>query len=222
MTTTEASGVRSDPDRDDRMQPWVYELVRALLVPILRTVFRLRSLGEEHVPATGPVLLAATHRSNFDPFVVGAPLTQRRLRFMAKAELYKVPGLRWLLRNGGCFKVERGKGDTAAIVAAERLLRAGELVVVFPEGTRNRDGKARPRTGAARLALRTGAPLVPAAHTGTDGLRLFPPRLPRFAVAFGPPIDLSDLATLEPREAARVATARWSAAVAELHARLGR
>jgi 1-acyl-sn-glycerol-3-phosphate acyltransferase len=168
------------------------------------------------------VVLASMHRSNWDPFVIGVPLAQRRMRFMAKAELYAVPGLRQVLRAGGAFKVERGKADAAALEVATRLLRQGEVVVVFPEGTRNRDGRARAHSGAARLALRTGTPLVPAALVGTDAWRLVPPRIPRFGVAFGAPIRTDDLEGLSHREAARIATERWTAAVAELHAALRR
>jgi 1-acyl-sn-glycerol-3-phosphate acyltransferase len=204
------------------MRPWVYEAFRRVVVPLFRTVFRQEDVGRRHVPSSGGVVLASMHRSNWDPFVVGVPLHDRRMRFMAKAELYRVPGLRALLRAGGAFKVERDKADAAALQIAVELLRRGEVVMVFPEGTRNRDGTARPRTGAARLALRTGAPLVPAALLGTDDLRLLPPRLPRFAVAYGPPIRTDDLTGLSSREAARIATERWAAAVAELRADLER
>ncbi len=225
MTAEERAAGRPaqhDPDRDVRMRPWVYEAFRVVVVPLFRTVFRQVDLGREHVPAQGGVVLASMHRSNWDPFVVGVPLDDRRMRFMAKAELYRIPGLRALLRAGGAFKVERDKADAAALQIAVELLRRGEVVMVFPEGTRNRDGTARPRTGAARLALRTGTPLVPAALLGTDDFRLVPPRLPRFAVAYGPPIATGDLAGLSSREAARIATERWSSAVTELRADLER
>ncbi len=204
------------------MRPWVYEAFRVVVVPLFRTVFRQVDLGSEHVPEQGGVVLASMHRSNWDPFVIGVPLARRRMRFMAKAELYAVPGLRQILRAGGAFKVERGKADAAALEIATRLLRAGEVVVVFPEGTRNRDGRARAHTGAARLALRTGTPLVPAALVGTDAWRLLPPRVPRFGVAFGPPIRVDDLGDLSHREAARVLTERWTEAVTALHAALVR
>jgi 1-acyl-sn-glycerol-3-phosphate acyltransferase len=204
------------------MRPWVYESFRRVVVPLFRSLFRQIDVGREHVPATGGVVLASMHRSNWDPFVVGVPLHDRRMRFMAKAELYRVPGLRALLRAGGAFKVERDKADAAALQIAVELLRRGEVVMVFPEGTRNRDGSARPRTGAARLALRTGTPFVPTALLGTDEFRLFPPRLPRFAVAYGAPIRTDDLAGMSSREAARIATERWAAAVAELRADLER
>jgi 1-acyl-sn-glycerol-3-phosphate acyltransferase len=180
-------------------------------VPI-RIVFRLRVVGLDGVPATGGAIVAPTHRSNFDSVVVGVAL-HRHLRFMAKAELYRSRPFAWLLRSAGAFKVERGKSDIAAVEQAIAMARGGELVCVFPEGTRNRDGTGKPFSGAARMKISAGVPMIPVAVIGTDRLRLFPPRLPRFTCAFGAPLRDDDLAELEERWQARRLTERWSAAI---------
>jgi 1-acyl-sn-glycerol-3-phosphate acyltransferase len=171
----------------------VYYAVGALSLPVVRSVFRLKTTGLEHLPADGGFVLAANHTSNFDPWPLGLPLfPQRWLRFMAKSELYWWP-LSRLLDAVGAFPVERGKGDVEAIAKAVELVRSGEVVVMFPEGTRQRKGlrkrwEARPHTGAARIALRAGAPLVPAAIKGTDRLA----RLGPLRVAYGPPVEVSE------------------------------
>jgi len=171
----------------------VYQAVGALSLPIVRFLFRLRATGLEHLPAEGGFVLAANHTSNFDPWPLALPLfPQRWLRFMAKSELYWWP-LGRLLDAAGVFPVERGRGDVEAIAKAVELVRSGEVVVMFPEGTRRRKGlrkrwEARPHTGAARIAQGAGAPLVPAAIKGTDRLA----RLGPLRVAYGPPVVVSD------------------------------
>src|SRR5947208_17195971 len=163
----------------------------------VKLLYRLRATGLEHVPREGGFVLAANHTSNFDPWPLALPLFPRRwLRFMAKSELYWWP-LGYLLNGGGAFPVRRGEGDADAIAKAVELCRAGEVVVMFPEGTRRRKGlrkkwEARPHTGAARIALDAGVPLVPAAVDGTDRLA----RLAPLRVVYGAPIEQSD----DPRE----------------------
>jgi 1-acyl-sn-glycerol-3-phosphate acyltransferase len=155
----------------------------------VRLLFRLRASGVENIPAEGGFVLAANHTSNFDPWPLGLPLFPRRqLRFMAKSELYWFP-LTPVLNAAGAFPVRRGERDLEAIQTAVDLCRAGEVVVMFPEGTRRRKGlrkkhQARPHTGAARIALEAGVPLVPAAVKGTDRLA----RLGPLRVAFGKPL----------------------------------
>jgi 1-acyl-sn-glycerol-3-phosphate acyltransferase len=179
--------------------------------------FRLKATGAENVPRTGGVVLASLHRSNWDTFALGVPLRHRTLRPMAKVELYRNPVLGWIISHGGGFPVDRGKADEQAVATAIALLRAGELLCMYPEGTRNRSGKARVHTGAARLALESGAALVPVAHRGTDQVRLWPPRLPQFRVAYGPPVPLDDLREWDDlRRASYEATERWKAAVEDL------
>jgi 1-acyl-sn-glycerol-3-phosphate acyltransferase len=171
----------------------LYLLAGVLSWPFVRFAYRLRWNGLEHVPPTGGFVLAANHTSNFDPWPLGIPLFPRRwLRFMAKSELYWWP-LRYALDAGGAFPVHRGEGDTEAIETAVELVQAGEVVVMFPEGTRRRKGlrkkwEARPHTGAARIAHEAGAPLVPAAIKGTDRLA----RLGPLRVAYGPPVTVTE------------------------------
>jgi 1-acyl-sn-glycerol-3-phosphate acyltransferase len=179
----------------------------------VRVLFRLRWRGLEHVPREGGAVLAANHTSNIDPWPLGLPLFPRRfLRFMAKSELYWVP-LRYVLNAGGAFPVRRGEGDLEAIRTAVELCRSGQVVVMFPEGTRRRKGlrkKWQPRshTGAARIAREAGVPLVPAAISGTDRLT----RLGPLRIVYGPPVEASD----DPMET----TERLMAAIKELEATL--
>jgi len=195
---------------------WVYLAIGLLTAVPVRLLFRMRWSGLEHVPAGGCVL-AANHVSNLDPWPLGIPLFPRRwLRFMAKSELY-FPPLKWILRGGGAFPVRRGEKDTDAIERAVELCRQGEIVVMFPEGTRRAKGMrkkhtARPHSGAARIALLAGVPLVPAAIAGTDELR----RLGPLRVVYGAPIELDDLGELDVRDAAQVATDRLMAEIERL------
>jgi 1-acyl-sn-glycerol-3-phosphate acyltransferase len=221
-STPDAASARDDAlDRRGNFQPWFYRVLRIVTAPVVRGLFRLRSSGVENIPATGGVVLAPMHRSNFDSLVVALPLP-RPLRFMAKAELYRSRAMAWVLRSGGAFKVERNASDMAAVETAMRLLRAGEIVVIYPEGTRNRRGTVKPRSGAARIALATGTPVVPVAVSGTDRVRLWPPRFPRFEARYGPPLRTDDLAELEDRYAARELTNRWQEAVTAMRADLDR
>jgi 1-acyl-sn-glycerol-3-phosphate acyltransferase len=159
-------------------------------------------------------VLSANHTSSFDPWPLGIPLFPHRfLRFMAKSELFWPP-LGWLVKGGGGFKVHRGERDTAAIATAEQLARDGYVVVMFPEGTRRTKGLrkkhvARAHTGAARIALAAGVPLVPAAISGTDRLR----QLARLRVAYGAPVDIDDLRERPASEVAQEATDRLMEAI---------
>src|ERR671931_603049 len=166
-------------------------------------------------------LLAAAISLPFVRWPLGLPLFPRRqLRFMAKNELFN-PLLAPLLKAGGAFPVRRGEGDVEAIEQAVELVRAGEVVVMFPEGTRRKKGlrkkhEARAHTGAARIALRAGAPLVPAAISGTDRLS----RLAPLRVVYGTPVPLDDLAGSELKQASREATDRLMAEIGRLEASL--
>ena len=202
------------------MASTLYQLIGGASWPIVRGLYRLRAQGVEHLPEGGFVL-AANHTSNFDPWPLGIPLyPDRQLRFMAKAELFN-PILGPILDAGGAFKVRRGEGDLEAMRTAAELVREGEIVVMFPEGTRRQKGLRkkhvpRPHTGAARIALDAQAPLVPAAIAGTDRLL----RLGPLRVAYGEPIDVSDLEGLETKRAAAEATERLMATISELQASL--
>ena len=191
--------------------------VGALSWPILKGLFRLRSQGEENLPATGGYVLAANHISNFDPWPLGVPIFPRRfLRFMAKSELYWWP-LSLVINAGGGFPVRRGERDVEAMQIAVDLAREGNAVAMFPHGTRQRKGlvkryQPKAHTGAARIALEAGVPLVPAAISGTDRLS----RLGPLRVRYGKPIPLDDLKDKDPSLAAREATDRLMAEIERL------
>ena len=150
---------------------WPYLVVGALSYPVLRILYRYRARGIENVPVSGGFVLAANHLSNFDPWALGMAFFPRRyLRFMAKAELFWFP-LGPFIAACGAFPVRRGENDQEAFETAVSLCREGHVVVMFPEGTRREKGlrkrhEARWRTGAARIALEAGVPLVPAGIAG--------------------------------------------------------
>jgi 1-acyl-sn-glycerol-3-phosphate acyltransferase len=198
--------------------PLLYNIVAVFSWPVLRGLFRLRDSGRDNVPTKGGCVLACNHLSSFDPWPLGMPLWPNRwLRFMAKSELYWWPAT-LVLNSAGAFKVRRGRADVEAIETAVRLAREGNVVVMFPEGTRRRKGlvkrhEARPRSGAARIALMAGVPLVPAAVAGTDRLL----RLGPLRIAYGAPIELDDLRERnDHRHASQEATDRLMARIAEL------
>jgi 1-acyl-sn-glycerol-3-phosphate acyltransferase len=170
----------------------VYSLL-ALSSQPLRLLYRMDAGGKENLPAEGGFVLAANHTSNFDPWAVGLPLyPDRFLRFMGKSELFRWP-VGPVIEAGGAFKVNRGQGDLEAIAKAVDLVKAGEVVVMFPEGTRRKKGivkkhEARPHSGAARIAGDAGVPLVPAAIKGTDRLA----RLAKVEVAYGRPVEQTE------------------------------
>jgi 1-acyl-sn-glycerol-3-phosphate acyltransferase len=193
----------------------LYSAIAAVSWPILRLAFRYRARGAENLPRDGGYVLAAGHVSNLDPWALGLQIWPRRfLRFMGKSELFWFP-LSLVIEGAGAFKVHRGQRDTEAIETAIQLAREGNVIAMFPEGTRRKKGlrkkyEAQAHTGAARIALEAGVPLVPAGIKGTDGLR----RLAAWRVRYGAPIDIDDLRGQETAEAARTATDRL---MAEIH-----
>jgi 1-acyl-sn-glycerol-3-phosphate acyltransferase len=182
----------------------------------MRTVFRMEIAGAERIPAAGPCILVANHESVVDPYILGVA-TSRRIHFMAKVELWRNPLLRRVVEGFGAFPVERGTGDGAAVGRAAQLLAEGEVLGIFPQGTCF-PFRVRPwLRGAARLALVSGAPLVPVCLVGTEQLlrpRRFKVGLPRLRILVGRPIHV------EPAPptvvAARELTRRVEEAVAEL------
>jgi glycerol-3-phosphate dehydrogenase (NAD(P)+) len=189
----------------------VYRVARLLLVPSFLVYLRLRRIGREHIPERGPAILAANHRSFLDPFVIGT-LTRRPVYYLAKRELFERRLFAWLLSSLGAFPIDRGAGDEQAIATARALLERGECVVVFPEGTRTRSGPLRaPRRGVGRLALETGAPVVPIAVIGTEdvrrGWRLRPRRV---SLRCGRPLRFPRSQRPSPALAAAVTERIWS------------
>src|SRR5882724_1737195 len=223
MQNTIASlGMGAGPGILGRVRPsLLYSLAAAFSWPVVRWLYRLRAEGEENLPAEGGYVLAANHISNLDPWPLGLPLWPRRfLRFMAKSELYWWP-LGRVITAGGGFPVRRGERDLEAMEMAIELARQGNVVAMFPHGTRQRKGlvkryQPKAHTGAARIALEAGVPLVPAAIAGTDRLSKLGP----LRVRYGRPILLDDLKDEDPSEAAREATDRLMAEIERLGADL--
>ncbi len=194
-----------------------YRTLRLIARGTLKPLFRLRIEGAEHVPREGPVLIASNHLSTLDPVVLAYGLP-RPVAFIAKAELFRMPLLSWLLPRIYAIPLERGAGDLSAIKAAIRALNQGLAFGIFPEGTRSRTGKLQPfKTGAAAIAARTGALVVPAAVIGSD--KAWPvgggPRpLKPVRVRFGRPLDFGHLPLK--KAALEAATRELEAAVAGL------
>jgi 1-acyl-sn-glycerol-3-phosphate acyltransferase len=167
----------------------LYAFMRFLASVALRGWFRVRISGRERIPGEGKVIVAPNHQNFLDPFFVGIA-TRRHVRYMAKAELFRAP-LGWLLLRLGAFPVRRGEADGAALNTAGAILADGGVVVVFPEGTRVQepDALGAPHHGAGRLAVETGAPIIPAAIDGTSHLwRGALPKFKRVQLAFLPPV----------------------------------
>lgn len=162
-----------------------YAFARFTVGTVLRAAWRFRVVGTEHVPMSGPLIVAANHLSYFDPPALGCALP-RPLTFMAKAELFRIPVLGPLIVPLGAYPIERGKGDVGAIRRSVAILREGRAVAMFPEGTRNRSGTVVPQTGVALLAMLAGAPILPAYIAGTGAVA----RFERITVAFGPPMHV--------------------------------
>lgn len=166
-----------------------YAAMRTLAVAIMRAMFGLEATGTEHVPVRGRVLLVSNHSSLLDPPLVGGACP-RQLTFLAKAELFDVPGFGRLIHALNARPVRREGADAAALRVALRVLEQGGALLVFPEGTRGPEGQLRePKPGAALLAVLSGAPVVPVFVRGSGrawprGRRL--PRPAKVKVAFGP------------------------------------
>jgi 1-acyl-sn-glycerol-3-phosphate acyltransferase len=197
-----------------------YFLCGVFIAPLLRVFWRLRVYDAEHLPVRQGFVLAPNHLSLIDPWPLSYPFFPRQLRFMAKADLFRFP-LRTALRTLGAFPVRRGRGDIDALETAAEIVRDGEIVLVFPEGTRlGKTDWTKLREpfhrGAALVALQADAPLVPMAMMGTDRLG----RFSRIRILCGPPVDIDDLRELPRREAAVTATQRLRTALEELLADL--
>ena len=157
--------------REHRANPIIYGFVRVTFQPFFQLYFRMVRIGLEHVPKRGPVLIAANHRSFLDPFVI-ACMARRPMYYVAKKELFARRWQAWILNALGAFPVDRGASDEAMMETARQILHRGDIVLIFPEGTRVRPGSlGRPKRGVGRLALETGAPVVPVAVIGTEAIR---------------------------------------------------
>jgi 1-acyl-sn-glycerol-3-phosphate acyltransferase len=194
---------------------WLLKYV--VLGPILKLIFRPDVQGLEHIPSTGPVILASNHLS-FSDSIFTPLIVNRRVTFVAKAEYFTGKGLKGRLTRmffvgTGTIPVDRSGGQAAqaALDTQLRVLKSGNIAGIYPEGTRSPDGRLyRGKTGVARLALRSGAPVVPIAHLNTDEIqptgRLIP-RIRRVRMRIGAPLDFARYADrLGDRRAERAIT----------------
>jgi 1-acyl-sn-glycerol-3-phosphate acyltransferase len=191
------------------VNPFLYWPVRWFLKGFVLGYFRLRRLGREHVP-DGGVVLAANHRSFLDPFAIGYCLP-RPVYFVAKQELFRNPILGWFLNCMGAFPIRRGESDEESMETALQLLDRGDAVVIFPEGTRIRAGSlGRPKRGVGRLALQSGAPVVPVAITGSERARTgWLIRPVKVHVRCGPPLTFPRVERPSPFLAGEVTERIW-------------
>jgi 1-acyl-sn-glycerol-3-phosphate acyltransferase len=189
MSADAGRGARGAPAAQSRDR--AYRAAGAVIRPLMRAWFRMRVQGSEHLPPSGPVILAANHRSNMDPVLLGAAV-KRPVAYMAKVELFVWP-LGWILRLIGQFPVQRGGIDREALRQTSAVLARGGVLGLFPEGTRGDGSFSSVHPGLAYIVLRERCPVVPVALYGTERVRRRFGWLP-FAspvrIVIGPPIDL--------------------------------
>jgi 1-acyl-sn-glycerol-3-phosphate acyltransferase len=179
------------------MRNWFYHPGAAIIGAVSRLLWAARIEGVERLPRTGPFILVCNHCSNLDPLMMGwasGHQIGRVVHFMAKIEMRGWPIIGWLATQAGVYFVRRGEGDRAAQRFSLEALADGRPIAIFPEGTRSRDGHLRDgKPGTALLAMRSGAPIVPAGISGTQ--RIFPnrsrrPRPSRVRIRYGEPFTL--------------------------------
>ncbi len=168
---------------------WIYDFARLILTPLCLLLYRVRAIGSEYVPASGPVLLAPNHFSQWDHFFA-AVFLRRKVRFMAKSQLFSPPFLTFILSHGGAFPVRRGHRDEEAFRTADAILAQGDCMLIYAEGGRSRSGGlGQPRPGIGRIALRSGVPVVPMAIHGSARVRGWKRlRFPKVTVQYGEPL----------------------------------
>jgi len=195
-----------------------YTFVRCVVVSVFGGIYRCRAAGTQNLPAEGPAIVVVNHQANIDPVIVGM-VFDRPLRFMAKKELFDFRPLGRVVGALGAFPVDRGTGDRAALETSLAALAEGGVLMMFPEGHRYPDDQVHDfLPGVGMIALRSGAPVVPAVSKGTpDMWRDGRPGLPALRVLVGKPLDLSDLTGRGSKVYAEAAR-RMRTAVADLYA----
>jgi 1-acyl-sn-glycerol-3-phosphate acyltransferase len=169
---------------------YVYELAKVLLTGPTIAMYRARAIGLENIPQTGPVILTPNHFSQMDHFFAAVYL-RRKVQFMAKSQLYSHPFIKWVFRNGGVFPVRRGYDDQKAFETAEMILARGGTVLMYAEGGRSRTGDlGEPKRGVGKVALESGAPVVPVAIHGSAHARAWKRlRFPKVTIQYGEPLS---------------------------------
>jgi 1-acyl-sn-glycerol-3-phosphate acyltransferase len=188
----------------------IFWTVRAVVGTAIQFYFSLERTGRKNIPKKGPVILAANHRSFLDPFVVGC-LIRRPVYFVAKKELFGKRWQGWILNGLGAFPIRRGESDEESMATARGVLERGGALVIFPEGTRHRKGPlGRPKRGVGRLALETGAPVVPVAILGSERARRGWKIRPVWVrVRCGRPLTFPHVENPSPRLAEEVTARLW-------------
>ncbi|HEY3435309.1 MAG TPA: lysophospholipid acyltransferase family protein, partial [Solirubrobacterales bacterium] len=171
---------------------WTYTLARIVLTVPTILIWRVRQIGVENVPKKGPLVLAPNHFSQMDHFFVGVYL-RRKIRFMAKSQLFGPPVLTYIYKHGGVFPIRRGHHDEEAMETARILVEQGEMLLIYAEGGRSRSQQlGEPKPGIGRIALETGAPIVPVAIHGSERARQWKRfRFPKVTVQFGEPLSFA-------------------------------
>jgi 1-acyl-sn-glycerol-3-phosphate acyltransferase len=199
----------------------MYDLVRLLLTPCLVLAYRARCIDSHQLPADGPVIIAPNHFSFLDHFFLAVYL-RRKVHFMAKSQLFKPP-LQFVYTHGGVFPVRRGHNDTEAFKTAHVILARGDVIVMYAEAGRSRTGElGTPRPGLGRLALESGAAVVPAAIAGSERARNWKRmQFPKVTVQFGRPLRFERVED-PTREQAQTASEQVFDRVKTMHSRLVR
>jgi len=177
-------------ERARRGVGWTYTFVRLLISLPTLVLYRTRAIGRKNVPRSGPVILAPNHFSQMDHFFCGLYL-RRKIRFMAKSQMFGTPVLTYIYSHGGVFPVRRGHQDEEAFKTAFTILEQGELLLMYAEGGRSRTGElGEVKPGIGRIALESGAPVVPVAIHGSAKVRRWKRlRFPKVTVEFGEPVS---------------------------------
>lgn len=169
---------------------WTYTLVRILVTLPTLLLYRARAIGVENVPRSGALILAPNHFSQMDHFFIGLKL-RRKVRFMAKSQMFGPPVFTYIFKHGGVFPVRRGHRDEESFETAFTILRQDEMLLVYAEGGRSRSGElGEVKPGIGRIALESGAPVVPVAIHGSESVRRWKRlRFPKVTIQFGEPLS---------------------------------